>query len=129
MSKNTAFVAIYVLAVVVSAVVLVTIGSSKSTHVLAQAQARGQHHEYVLGRGQDLSLVCITASEECAELIERAERNPQLRDAFLQAKSRGIGIHPSSWIWLGFSPGRIYDGFVVVNTSASDERIIAFLTN
>ena len=76
--------------------------------------------------GRELGLTCIANSKGCAKLIAWAEKNSQLKAAFLKAKAADVRILPRSMLW--FSIGHTDEGYVVVNTLYGDEKIIAFLT-
>jgi hypothetical protein len=94
---------------------------------ISTAQARRAKTKVVINRGDELGLVCIANIEECANLIARAKANPRLKGALLAAKEAGVNVHPEGWLFSLSFPGRIGDGYVVVNIHASDERIIRFL--
>ena len=61
----------------------------------------------------------------CKRMISRAEKNPQLQDAFLHTQSQGVYVYPEVWPW--FSAGSVGAGRVGINILASDQRIIEFL--
>ena len=64
---------------------------------------------------------------DCEKMISRAKKNSRLKEAFLHAQTEGVNVWPETWLW--FSAGSVGAGYVEVNSLASDEKIIAFLTN
>jgi|SRR3989344_101489 len=96
---------------------------------IAAAQAKGQRADYTRDKGREPGLNCLGLSDGCAELITRAEKNPQLKKAFLEAKVAGIGIVPKSTLTSFTDTGYIGAGYVAIKIQATDEEIIAFLTN
>ena len=117
-----------VLAVVVSvlAIVVLVIAATYTPGTVETARIAGDKARAIRLNGREFGLSCISNTEGCADLIARAERNSQLKAAFLKAKAADVGIHPQSMLM--FSVGRTGEGYVVVNTLYSDEKIIAFLT-
>ena len=110
-------------------VLLAVIGLVAATHTpgtVETARIAGDKARAIELSGRELGLTCIASSESCAELIVRAEKNSQLKAVFLKAKAADVGILPRSMLWP--SVGHTGEGYVVVNTLYSDEKIIAFLT-
>lgn len=103
--------------------------TSTSRDAIAAAQANGQEADSIEARGLELGLNCIGNTEECAEMIARAERNPALKLAFLKAKTAGVSIMLGDSLRFGDSAGEVGNGYVVINIDKSDEDIIAFLTD
>ena len=101
---------------------------TQSSSTIAMAQAKEQEAELIIQKGRELGLTCLIDSENCAKIITRADNNPQLKQTLLRAKMAGVRVHPKDWLQLGLHAGRVSQGFVQVNVSVSDERIIAFLT-
>ena len=118
-------VVVFGLGVLLLAVVGV-IAATYTQGTVETARIGGEKAKAIELSGRELGLTCITNSEGCAELIARTEKNSQLKAAFLKAKAAHVGIQPRSMLW--FSVGHTGDGYVVVNTLYSDEKIIAFLT-
>lgn len=100
-------------------------GATRSLGTIETAQVAGERARATELKGRELGLNCITNSKDCADLIARAERNPQLKAAMLKAKAANVGILPESFWLNGF---RVGEGYVTIRANASDQRIIAFLT-
>jgi hypothetical protein len=96
-----------------------------TTNAIVLAKAQGQVASVTEKKGRELGLVCITQPEMCAMLIMRAENNQQLKEAFLKAKAAHVGVLPGKML---FAAGEVGPEYAVVNINASDEAIIAFLT-
>ena len=92
---------------------------------IARSHAMQEEFEKVQERAREFSLSCLTAGKEnCVEMLARAEKNPELKTALLQAKAAGVLIIPSD-LFAEYSVG---DGWISINLSMSDERIVALLT-
>ena len=103
---------------------------------VAEALAKKAARDALEAQSESVGLYCSMFQKPsvCKNMISRAEKNPALKNAFqaTQAKGvsvwpRGMNVLPESWPW--FSAGSVETGWVYVNTRASDEAIIAFLTN
>ncbi|TSC61894.1 MAG: hypothetical protein G01um101448_498 [Parcubacteria group bacterium Gr01-1014_48] len=101
------------------------IGATYTPGTIETARIGGEEARVVELNGRELGLNCITNTEGCAEMIARAEKNSQLKSAFLKAKAMDVGIQPRAVYWL--SVGSVGRGWVTINTLYSDEKIIAFL--
>jgi len=124
--KKVLVVSVGVVAVAaVLAVLMIT--ATRNNDAVIMAQTRGQRADSIIERGREFNLVCIIQPDECAELIARAEKNPRLKEVFLEAKAAGVSVMPATWTLLAFFAGKVGDGYVLVNIQASDERIIAYL--
>jgi hypothetical protein len=117
------------IATLTAAVAVFAIAMTRASGTIAAAQKKGQDAGRIIESGRELGLTCFSQPAQCAEMIARADKNPQLKEAFLGVKSAGVSILPMEWMFLGFSTGRVGEGYISINTSASDKRIIAFLTN
>lgn len=53
-------------------------------------------------------------------VFDRAQKNPQLKEALMQAKSSGVTVFPYNYFEVG-------DGTVFIDCAASDQEIIDFL--
>ena len=121
MSKKVVGIGLGVLLLTVVGVVAATY----TPGTIESARIAGDKARVVELNGREIGLICITSTEGCAELIARAEKNPQLKTAFLKAKSADVGILPR--VWSPFSVGSVGQGYVTVNTWYGDEKIITFL--
>ena len=118
-----------VIALGLGVLLLAVVGVIVATYApgtIETARIGGDEARAVELNGWELGLICITNTEGCAEMIARAEKNPQLKAAFLKAKAANVWIQPRAEYW--FSVGSVGRGYVTVNTLCGDEKIIAFLT-
>ena len=102
---------------------MVIAGCSSGT--VDTARTKGQETDRIMEKGREFGLTCITRPEQCSELIARAEKNPRFKEALLVTKAKGVGIQPGAGLLFA---GHIGNGYVIINTLASDERIIEFIT-
>jgi len=118
--------------VVVMAVIFVVKAvrrDERSVSAIEMAHDLGQRELVIKERGREYGVVCAYELTVCAEFISRADSNPKLKEALLQAKAADVVVMPKEFSLLFIlSPGEIQKGYVRVNTRASDEKIIEFLT-
>lgn len=120
--------------ILLGAVAILVVSSVKSylaqptSQTIEAAKNIGAFTGYVISKGQDYGLMCLLHTDECVVLIDRAEKNPQLKAALLKAKKAEVGIIPSSNLLYALSVGSVESGYVVVNIRRSDEKIASFLT-
>ena len=105
---------------------IVLVAATYTPGTIETARIAGDKARIIELSGHELGLVCISETEGCAELITRAEKNPSLKQSFLKAKAADIRVVPNGFN--PFSVGSVGEGYIIINTSYSDERIIAFLT-
>ncbi len=92
------------------------------------ARIRGDEAAAIYINGRELGLICFLNTIKCTELIARAEKNHELKEAFLKAKTAGVRIIPEFLPLFSIgSVGSVGEGYVTVNTWYSDEEIIEFL--
>ena len=120
---------VLVFALVIVAVVAIGVFAQVRTPSnIARAQLKGAVHDIMSARAGNVGLNCFLVSEySCSEMIVRAEENSQLKEALLRAQAENVNVFPGTWPW--FNAGSVDVGTLYINTLASDERIIAFLTN
>ena len=122
MSRKVVTIGLGVLLLAVVGVVAATY----TPGTIETARIAGEKARVIELNGRELGLICISQPKQCPEMIERAEKNPQLKAAFLKAKTAGVGIIPYNRA--SFSVGSVGGGYVTINTWYGDEKIIAFLT-
>ena len=122
--KKTVLV-IAIIALVITGLLAATLNSDTT---VAKALAKKASIEALEAEAKDVGLTCPFSWTyySCKKMISRAEKNPRLKEAFLNAQAKGVTVWPGMWPW--FSAGSVGTGLVDVNTLASDEKIIAFLT-
>ena len=113
-------------AILILAFVVITIAANHASSAIATARANKEASDALEARGRNVGIHCFDLGP-CLQMIARAEKNPRLKDAIMQASAEDISIYPDTWLW--FSAGSISDrGYIEINTRASDEKIIEFLT-
>lgn len=117
---------IVVLAIVIATVAIGVFAQTRSQTTLAQAQVNMQAKRDQWNREASYSLGCFEVFGTCESLIARAEANPGLKAALLQARQVGVDIHPEAIGWFHIDQ---YGNVHVPTWFVSDERIITFLTN
>ena len=118
-----------VISIGLGVLLLAVVGVLAATYTpgtIETARIAGDKARAIELNGRELGLICITQSERCEEVIARAEKNLQLKAAFLKAKTADVGILPQAG--LSFSVGSVGGGYVTINTWYGDEKIIEFLT-
>ncbi len=96
---------------------------------IATARAKQEAKNAFDARASSVGIICSILGGQyvCSKIIARAEKNPRLKDALLQARAEGISVFAEAWPW--FSAGSVSDrGWIDINILASDEKIVAFLT-
>ena len=122
------FKKVFVVAIVVLTVSLVWAQVRTSGTTIAEALAKKASERAFEVQATSVGLNCDIMFPEniCKKMISRAEKNPRLRDAFLNTQAEGVYVYPEIWPW--FSAGSVGTGRVGINILVSDERIVEFLT-
>jgi hypothetical protein len=100
------------------------------TDVVAQARLKEQEDERIIDQGDGLGLMCLLRIEECAEFIDRAEKNPRLMSALRTVHASGVRVAPNRrqlGVMNRGAVGRVESGFITINLNATDDEIIEFL--
>ncbi|HEY4519820.1 MAG TPA: hypothetical protein VJH33_02170 [Candidatus Paceibacterota bacterium] len=111
------------------ALAVVTVTSSISEKdAVATALANRVAKETLENETDKYGFICTGLFRgSCKDLLTRAQKNPELAKALLKAKEARVSIFPEWWPW--FDAGSVNErGWIEINTLASDEKIIKFLT-
>jgi hypothetical protein len=117
--------AVLLAAVGLTVTVIGPVEAVRNPGTLEMARIAGDKAKVIELKGRELSLICISNTEGCAELISRAEKNPRLKSILLKAKTMDVRIIPASYALS--SIGYVGECYVTINIRRSDEEIIAFL--
>jgi len=130
-----------VLVVVGVVVILAVVGvvaqeTSVPSAVVRQALDNKTTRVAFEARADNVGLFCHSRSQSpfCLGLVSRAEENPDLKKVFLEIQARGLIITVVHWPTREFNrvatAGGITEaGSIRVNAVATDEEILAYLTD
>lgn len=120
---------IFICSLILVVTAVVTLAATRQQSPIEAAKLSKERIEDIRQEAHKIGLACGTFTSnraKCISLTARAEKNPALKAVFLKAKAADVNITIGTIN--PFSVGSVEDdGYISINPSFNDEKIIAYL--